>query len=277
MREITIELPSKSLIDKLREKFLTEFSTRRDCFDSIDFENVELNDWFIMRFLIHTGLDEDAAYEMIVNAMFWRKEQDLRSVRDNYFPDLFYQTGGLFAYEPDKCGRPTLFVRVKYVKKLPELSATMKKFLIHQIFKIDEQSNGNGWALIFDFTDAGVSNCDLDLVSFLIMILRTYFPVGVHYLLTFELPWILNAFSKLVMSWMPMESRELMKFVDKNTIIDYIDKENLPDFAGGSCKRLYRDVPEGCPTAEIFGEVIGISPKSVKKIMEKYKPLIEVN
>lgn len=62
---------------------------------------------------------------------------------------------------------------------------------------MDTLSAGWGWVLIFDFSEASISNCDLELVNFLIKAIYDYFPCGVDYILAYELPWLLGAVWKV--------------------------------------------------------------------------------
>ncbi|RWS28343.1 motile sperm domain-containing protein 2-like protein, partial [Leptotrombidium deliense] len=196
-------------------------------------------------------------------------------VEDIHFPADFFEIGALFVYKEDKNSRRSLYLRIKFVSKVPELRDILKQFLVHTVYKIDEQSSNKGYVLILDFKGASVKNCDLDLVSFLINTLKNYFPYGVQCILVNELPWILTAFWKLVETWIPENARELIKCTKYSTLREYFDESNLPDFAGGCCLQDYRDIPKGCLDGEEFGtRILGIPRNDVQKIMKKYRVLV---
>lgn len=61
-----------------------------------------------------------------------------------------------------------------------------------------------------------------------------------------------------------------MKFSYANTIYEYIDKENLPDFMGGTCEQSYKTPPENCTSLAQAGKLWGIEPAFVKKIISRF-------
>lgn len=146
------------------------------------------------------------------------------------------------------------------------------RFLVHNINKIDLQTNGSGWVLIVDVTDACLSNCDLDLLFFLITTLKNYFPAGLRYILAHQLPWVLQGVWKLAKKWVPEERRNLIKFTSSADIVDYIDLESLPDFMGGKSKRDYKKIPKDCPDGVTFAvQHANLSLDRVYKIMDQFK------
>jgi len=123
---------------------------------------------YYMRFLLNNYLNVDQALVQLIKYMKWRKSIGLSKLRDSDFPIEFYALGALFQYPSDRKGNQCLYIRVKYVKRVPEIMEVLKLFFIHRMRQIDEQSQGYGWVLIFDFNGATISNCDLEFVNFLI-------------------------------------------------------------------------------------------------------------
>lgn len=64
---------------------------------------------------------------MLIESMKWRKEFGVNQLSDNYFPKQFFRCGAVFQYEPDVNGFATVYLRIKMIKKIPELKATCKK------------------------------------------------------------------------------------------------------------------------------------------------------
>lgn len=110
----------------------------------------------------------------------------------------------------------------------------------------------------------------MDTVFFLASTLVNYFPKGLSYLLLHDLPWILKPFWHIAKAWIPEDYKQLIKFSNSRTIFEYIDKENLPDFMGGTCKRDYRAVPENCTTLEQAAKLWGVEGHIVKRILLKF-------
>lgn len=138
----------------------------------------------------------------------------------------------------------------------------------------DELSNGR-WALIFDFSGCGLRQMDLDMMSFVINTLRAYFPMGLMYILAYDLPPILRRCWALVEKWIPRERRNLIHFANRETITDWIERKNLPPFMGGTCTRPYTRVPAGCKTAELLHDVHGLSNEQMKACFRACRQWLE--
>lgn len=139
-----------TLIRRVREKFFNNaYQEEKEAFDPEDIEQLKYNDWYIKRFLIATNCNENDAYERLVTAMRWRKEMCIRSLKDSDFMQELYNTGSLFLYEKDKDGLPTLVMRLKFLKRIPEMLDNMKLFCMYHVFKVDEHVNGSGILIYF--------------------------------------------------------------------------------------------------------------------------------
>lgn len=110
----------------------------------------------------------------------------------------------------------------------------------------------------------------MDMLLFLIHTLVNYFPKGMSYLLVHELPWILKPFWHIAKAWLAEEHRELIKFSNSRTIYEYVNKEKLPDFMGGTCEKSYTTPPDDCTTLEQATKLWGIEPEVAKKILLKF-------
>lgn len=216
---------------------------------------------------------------MIRETMRWRKINlwDLSEgdVKDYHFPIEFFLVSTLFAYEPDKNNYMTLYIRIAMHRKVKELEKFTKAFFLHTYDKVDRASGQQGIALIFDLTNAGYRNLDLDYLRFLIDYGVKYCPVGVKYIVVLNIPWTLNAFRKMVFSFLSKEWFNVLKFANGKEILNYIDEENLPDYLGGKCRRNYRSVPRGAQPIENLVEKYGYSHADVTRIMPVYKDALD--
>lgn len=263
---------------RVREKFMKErYEMEPEEYDEEEIQRKVIeSDWFIKRFLILSYKNEEEAVKSLSAAMKWRKEYGLKSLKDSYFPREFYQTGALFMYEKDLNGLPSLIMRLKYFKRIPELLQSVKKFCIYNCYKIDEMTNGSGWILVMDFTDCGYSHYyNLDILHFFITTMHYFFPAGMDFVIAVDLPWILSFCWSLVKVWIPEKRQGMVKFATKDTLIDFFPIENLPPILGGTCAREYKEVPENCPSGIEFGQSIGVHPDRCEEIIEEYRPLVE--
>lgn len=247
------------LIKNVRERFLGHFEEHRDFYDDQDVDkNVRNSDFFIERFIYGHNADEEKCLELLKDCMKFRKESVVH-LTDNSFPREFFETGGLFLYKKDIEGHHMLYMRIKMIRKMNELEEHMKSFLVHNIEKADSKSSQLlSWAIVFDCSDIGIANVQIDILKYLIHVLRDYFPCGVKYILVVELPWILNTAQKMVFAMLPDQGKQLVQFKDKKSITKVIHSDNLPEYLGGRCKLNFRTIPQGSRTFdEMFSKRYG--------------------
>lgn len=226
----------------VRERLLQYVSGNPDDFLPIDIE------WMLngnlRRYVICSYLNEDEAFDLIVRTLTWRKESQISTLTDAHFPREFFKKGGLFIYERDLNDTPLLYMRVKGIRKCNDLDDLVKLFIAYQISKIDTQSAALfSWGILFDCTDIGFANVQIDLIRFLITVLKDYFPCGIKYVIVYELPWILNTVQKLIFAMIPDDCKHLIKFTNRKNITSVVPTDKLPDYMGGSCKKSYKFSP----------------------------------
>lgn len=240
-----------------------------------DIELIKTSEWYVKRFLLAASRKTDKAYENLRTTLRWRKEHKLHEVKPSEFPREFYEIGGLFTYECDREGRPTIYMRIRMHRKISELVVPIQQFLFYNIFRMDQEYNHRGVTIIFDCQSVGYANVDLDLLKSLIDVAYQHFPFVIQRVLVYEMHWMLNAVRKMAMALMPANMTSLLVFVNKNDITEYIVRESLPDFMGGTCKRNYRAVPEGCVTVNLVAREHNISDEAFDRIMAIFEPFLE--
>ena len=261
----------------VREQFMEDsyYGNEEDFYDE-DIKKIVHEDWYIKRFIISAYKKQQDAVDNMTAAMKWRKEQGIRELKDNDFPREFFETGALFQYESDKNGSPSLIMRLKFVKRVSEMIDLMKKFCLYHCFKIDEETDGKGWVLVLDFTDCSYTQYqNIDLLHYFISTMHHYFPAGMDYVLSVNMPWIFSSFWGFVKGWIPEKRRDMVQFCTKGQLLDYFDKEHLPPVLGGICKRKYKVCPANCPTAWDVGAEMGIDRERCDEIYQEYQPLLD--
>lgn len=234
------------------------------------------DDDYVKRFLAARRYNLESGWKMIRTTLEWKMSNYWNlspegHVKDYHFPIEFYLVSTLFPYEPDKNGFMTLYVRICMHRKVPELEKFTKAFFVHVYDKVDRASGRQGIALIFDLTNAGFRNLDWDYFRFLTTFASSYSPFGVRYILVLNLPWTLNSFRKVAFQFVSDDVANVLKFVSGDEIFEFIDRENVPDYLGGTCKRNYRSVPRGAKPIEDLVERYGYSKADVERIMPVYK------
>ena len=248
--EELIEIDEK--VSKIRKIFLEDAEVNSQLYDECDVLSVRQSDWAIKRFLLSNNNNEETALKNLTEALQWKKSYGVNARTDDYFPEDFYKIGGIFEYETDKNGLPLLYVRVCVHHKVEELIELIRQFFVHLVNKIDVSSGGE-WALVFDSTNSGISNVDMDFSRFIVQVLQHYYPKGYKYVLIYELPWIMMAFWKITRAWVAEEVKQLIKFASGAQIFDYIDPDNVPQYIpGGKNPKPINRVPEGVKSPEFL-------------------------
>lgn len=236
------------------------------------------DDWFIKRFLLARGKKVDAAYKMLINTLEWRKEQGFATLPANYFPAELYYVNGMFDYEPDREGNTTIHIRVRYILRCGPLVPHAVKWASKFFYDLDTRLEGSFYTVVIDFADCGLKNAEFDFIRHALNVLKNYIPACLKRILVVDLPLILRFGYGLVRGWIPESGRNILIFLTRAELDTYIDKENLPDYLGGTNKRAYqgmRMVPEGCPSAVEYGLRVGVPLDQCLKVAKVYEPLVK--
>ena len=170
-----------------------------------------------------------------------------------------------------------MIFRVKINKKIKEWVDIVKKYIIYMFERVDREKDENRLTLLFDCTDAGISNVDIDLLFFILSLVRNYYPMILNGALVYQLPWILNYVLKLVYSWLPQDHREMIHLITKKELFDNIASDELPDFLGGTCDLPYKTAPIGVLSAHDLAEQLSISKSAADKLTKHLEPYIMSN
>ena len=151
-----------------------------------------------------------------------------------------------------------------------EMSPLLKKNVVYMFEKLDRETRDQGWATISDATGAGLSNVELDFLLFMTDVLQNHYPRGPKYNAFVDLPWILNATAKLVMSFMNEELKNSMKFIKNSELPEFIDKEYIPVHLKGTFDKEVVFIPDGVKPLEELTHS-GLSADQIKKIRNTFK------
>lgn len=269
------ESKSAQALVEVRRKFIDYADQNPEKVNDRDKLKLATDDWYLKRYLLARNRRVNDTLDMLRKTMEWRNEFGIHLSEDSMFPLEFYKIGALFPYENDRKGNLVLFMRIKYHRKITEMVEVEKHFLVHTFEKIDRITNGQGLVILFDCSGAGYANCDVDFLQFLISCATEHAPVGLQYIIVYKLPWVLNTFWSLAKKLLPAYLANRVRFCDENTITEYIDPANLPDFMYGSCKRNYRWIPPGCPSVFKLANAHGITDAEINKILPQFQPLLD--
>lgn len=270
--------PKGPVVQEIRDKFLeTEYKENPDDFYLQDIRHIENMDFLLQRFVIMQRKNIDASVKMVAQILRWRKEKKVYELGDTYFPRELALSGAAFVYEKDKYGNRTIYMRASLCRHCAELRQAMKEYLTYLLMKVDDCKDGTTFAVVLDLTKASLSNYDLEILMHFVCLLKDFFPVNLDYVLAVNFPWILSAAWHLIKRLIPSEKRGAVQFINSDKIFDYIDKENCPDFLGGTCERSYNEYYEPGPTALDFileSTDYKISVKRCNEILNLFRDII---
>ncbi|KAH8042383.1 hypothetical protein HPB51_022191 [Rhipicephalus microplus] len=211
----------KDNIEELRRRISEEAERDPDQFHPADVQKIADCDELCRRFIRHKKLDLEAAFEMAKKALIWRKKFEVNDITEATLPPVYFDFGAMFPLGKDKFGSQLIYHRVKLHRKDERNALQHRRFLVFWVEKLLYEMNYVRLSFVLDLAESGYGNMDMELINFLISLFKEYYP------------WALAAW-KVVKSWLPAEGVDRIKFVDRNTITEFVSPENLPDYMGGT-------------------------------------------
>lgn len=196
---------SQELLDTARGLLLREYEQHGECFFEADMKRLLSDDWFLTRFLLRCKKDARLTINLIKQCGHFRHEYNVHpDLTYKDFPMEFFTLAGIFPYQRDRFGNQTLIMRIKVhnpqlIAKL-DLLMELKRFLLYSMEQSDRLNEGRGIAVVFDMSDASLSNLDWDLLTWMVGSFKQYCPKVVSYILVYNLSWFLNGPMKLASS-----------------------------------------------------------------------------
>ena len=94
---------------------------------------------------------------------------------------------------------------------------------------LDKNVKNEGWAIVYDVTDATLANVDLDFLFFNVEVLQSYYPRGYKHVFVVNLPIILDATIRVIISISNEEMKRHYKIIGGTEMIEYLKPEHVPD------------------------------------------------
>jgi len=270
------EESEQKLIERIISLTVKEFETNPNLYDKRDIDRIIGNSHMIKNsaeFVTKKIITEEALIDQYIKGLKWRKEFGINDRGDDYFPKEFFQFAAIYPYTHDKKGNRLIILRLKAYKKIKKLRDIYLQFFAHQLEKVQNESIDSQWALVFDFTGAGISNIDIDFLNAATQIVNK-FPAkyaifyNLHPAIESPIKMIMNT----VMKTMKVDKKgfySMNPFLHKEEIFEYIDADEFPMSSGGKCTKPMGVVPSGVkPFMEIY-QTFGIDPIKAEKIYKK--------
>ncbi|XP_069746035.1 motile sperm domain-containing protein 2 isoform X4 [Narcine bancroftii] len=228
-------LPDKEkLISETRQRFGREYlQDKAEKYDSRDVERLEKDKVWVESYLQWRHYSVDDTLKMIDESFQWRKEYSVHDLSESNLPKWTFETGAVYLHGYDKEGNKIFWFRVKLHIKDAKTALEKKKYAAFWLERYCKREQGKPITVVFDLTETGLNNIDMDFVRFIINCFKIYYPKYLSKMVIYEMPWIMNAAWKLVKTWLGPDALNLLKFANKTDVQEYINIEYLPAHMGG--------------------------------------------
>ncbi|KAF7663296.1 hypothetical protein LDENG_00214340 [Lucifuga dentata] len=235
-------------------------------------------DQHVLRFLSARDFNLDKARELLCQSLTWRKQHQVDFLLDSWEcpqPLQSYYTGGWHHHDRD--GRPLYILRLGQMDTKGLVRALGEEALLRQVLSINEeglrQCEENTrvfgrpiscWTCLVDLEGLNMRHLWRPGVKALLRIIEVVeanYPETLGRLLILRAPRVFPVLWTLVSPFIDENTRKKFLVYAGNNyqgpggLVDYIDREIIPDFLGGDCMC---EVPEG-----------GMVPKSLYRTAEE--------
>jgi len=278
------EQTNQKKFDDIKSDFFREHKENVDSgkYHSLDLERLrENNDW-IAAFYKYAEEKPEKTVSMLDEVLAWRNEfgtNNLLVSGKPPVPEELFKKGGMFMRNEDINCIPMLHFVVKTHKKDNFPQQQVFKFISYFLEKNYKFNLDDPIVLVFDMSDAGYSNLDMDMIKFVVTCLKTYYPGLIDYMIIYQMPFVFNAAWKIIKNWLPPNAVNLIKFCDKKSIKEYVQESQLFTHMGGTDPFKYAYDPkmfiikENKPLEVVKSPVQNIQINNQSDLQPKLEPL----
>lgn len=243
------------LVNEVRELIRNEYEKEQDKCSRSHFEEImdESSPITCWRYLIHCDKSTEDTVSLMKTALIWRKANKIdESIHkfENETPKEIYHLSPFTFSGFDNSNNQVLYVIAKNYRRPDSiLKDIVTKFVVQTLIKWDHDNryNLNQMCLVFDTTDTGYRNIDLDLMTQMVA-MRDFIPTRFNRIFVIGTPFLVRPLVKLVISWLPEKFRKIVRCgTYEQLIAPNISIENLPQEVGGRSDRATRLAPINSP------------------------------
>jgi hypothetical protein len=144
----------------------------------------------------------------------------------------------------DADGKQLLVFEVKkHIKGVNNMN-DMHRMFLYFLERVDREDSDGMVTIVFDCGGCGLKNMDMDFIRYMIDVLKDYYPYVLNYILVLDMPWVLNAAWKIIKAWLPAGAVKKIKFVNKNTVDEFVPYDQKFVHWGGEDDWVYEFVEE---------------------------------
>lgn len=241
--------PGPEVVDQLRQLFKQKMEQNAakippGGFHERDLNKIMANDVWLAKFLENNDLDMKKSLEQLWDTCVWRKTAKTNEICEDNIRLDYVQDGIMFARGKDLDGKTVFIYRSRLYTRGSRDLDEMKRMFLYWLERCIREANDDYITFMFELTDAGLSNVDMDLTKYIITTLKNYYPYSLNYILVYDLPWILNATFQIIKRLLPAKAVDRLKNINNKTIREYIDDDNMLVPWGGKDDYEFQFIPE---------------------------------
>ncbi|XP_045783308.1 motile sperm domain-containing protein 2-like [Maniola jurtina] len=212
-------------------------------FDIRDLERVK-SDKYLYRVLEHSQNSVQHAVDMLYDIMVWRKNIGANEITHETVNIDYLKEGVFFPHGRDIDSCLLFIMKAKlYVKSQKDIEE-VKKVIIYWLERIEREEDGKKITLFFDMDGCGLNNMDIEIIMYMVTLLKNYYPNMINYVIVFQLPWMLTAGFKIVKGILPAAAVERLRMVSKDKLKDLVAPEQALVSWGGKDNYVFKFAPE---------------------------------
>ncbi|XP_046976061.1 motile sperm domain-containing protein 2-like [Vanessa cardui] len=212
-------------------------------FDPRDLERVK-SDKYLYRVLEHSQNNVQQAVQMLYDIMAWRKTNKVNEINEDTVNIDYLKEGIFFPHGRDIDSCLLFILKSKLYIKGSKNIEEVKKVVIYWLERIEREEDGKKITLFFDMDGCGLNNMDIEVIMYMITLLKNYYPYLINYIIVFQLPWMLSAGFKIIKGILPTAAVERLRMVNKDKLKDLVVPEQALICWGGKNDYVFKFVPE---------------------------------
>ncbi|XP_013140028.1 PREDICTED: motile sperm domain-containing protein 2-like [Papilio polytes] len=233
-------------VDELRYKFQEKLKdgvpNPPGEFDTKDIERVKDNK-YMNRVIEHCEGNVELGLKMLWSTLMWRKNNNINNIKN--IVNMEYVREGIFYPRGRDIDGCLIFILKwklynKGIKKVDDL----KNVIVYWLERLEREESGKPITVFFDLEGCGINNIEVEVVAYMITLLKNYYPKFVNYIIIYQMPWIMTAGYRVVKGLLPTRAIERLRVINKDKIKDLIPINQALKCYGGTDGYEFEFIPE---------------------------------
>lgn len=247
------EVPNLELIRQVRCALKIEFENEGENFSEVHYKQImdEESPLTCWRYLVHLKKNPEEAVDLIKRALIWRKQNQVDHLSNEQSIKEFWHYSPIAFTGVTKDGQHQVLYTIgkNYRKPDSSIRQIIKRFCMNLLFGFDNEHlhNMRKFVVVFDVSETGIRNIDLDFMQWLVSI-SDFIPARIHQIYVVGIPLIVRPLIRLIISWLPDRFGSIVHCGSyEQLVLANIDLDNLPTEVGGTRDESYRLAPIDAP------------------------------